>query len=142
LRSYLFRIADNTALDIFKYGWAKARVLEVDAGETNEFDLVPDQSPPPDETKRQRKDREKKYANETNALKAIIESLPEKQQEIVLADIYARDRVAESATLADELDIAVSSVRVYRLRAWKTIRTKMKELGYELPPEGEADGNW
>lgn len=141
LRSYLFRIADNTALDIFKYGWAKARVLEVDAGETNEFDLVPDQSPPPDETKRQRKDREKKYANETNALKAIIESLPEKQQEIVLADIYARDRVAESATLADELDIAVSSVRVYRLRAWKTIRTKMKELGYELPPEGEADGN-
>lgn len=141
LRSYLFRIADNTAMDVFKYGWAKARFLPIDIGEENQLDFIPDETSPVDEPKRQRKDREKKHAREAEALKAAIESLPEKQQEIIWADVYARDRVAEAAPLADELDIAVSSVRVYRLRAWKTIRSKMKELGYELPPEGEADGN-
>lgn len=140
LRPYLFKIADNTAKDIFKTGWKQAQQLPADFGEDNNLDLFAEKLPRADETKRQRKDREKKRAREITDLKAIIDQLPKKEQRIVWSDAHAKDRVSDSAKLADELGIAVGSVRGYRSRAWKTVRIKMKELGYELPPEGETDG--
>lgn len=140
LRPYLFKIADNTAKDIFKTGWKQAQQLPVDFGEDNNLDLLAEDLPPAVETKRQRKDREKRRAKEIADLKTTIGQLPAKEQRIVWSDAHAKDRVSDSAKLADELGIALGSVRGYRSRAWKTIRTKMKELGYELPPEGETDG--
>ncbi len=140
LRPYLFKIADNTARDIFKTGWKQAQQLPVAFGEDNDLDLLPEDLPPAVETERQRKDREKRRAKEIADLKAVIGQLPEKEQRIIWSDALAKDRVSDSAKLADELGIALGSVRGYRSRAWKTIRTKMKELGYKLPPEGETDG--
>ncbi|QEG41321.1 RNA polymerase sigma factor [Roseimaritima ulvae] len=140
LRPYLFKIADNTAKDIFRTGWKQAQQLPVDFGEDNNLDLLAEDLSPAGETKRQRKDRDKRRANEIADLKAIISQLPEKEQQIVWSDAHAKDRVSDSGRLADELGIALGSVRGYRSRAWKTIRSKMKELGYELPPEGETDG--
>ncbi len=140
LRSYLFKIADNTAKDIFKCGWAKAKLMPVDFGDENRVDLIAEEMPPDDETKRQRKDREKRRAKELADLNAVIDGLPDKERRVILSDAQAKDRVSDSAKLADELGIAIGSVRGYRSRAWKTIRTKMKELGYELPPEGETHG--
>ena len=140
LRTYFFRICDNAASDIFKSGWAKARLLPVDFGEDNEVDLIPDEPPPADEKKRVRKDREKKQKKKLEDLMSVIDDLPTKEARIVLADAQAKDRVADSDWLADELRIGQGSVRVYRHRAWRTIRAKMKTLGYELPPEGDADG--
>jgi RNA polymerase sigma factor (sigma-70 family) len=140
LRAYFFKICVNAASDIFKCGWAEARRLPVDFGEDNEVDLIPDDPPPADEKKRVRRDREKKQKKELEDLMSVIDELPSKEGRIVLADAQAKDRVADSDWLADELGIGQGSVRVYRHRAWKTIRAKMKTLGYELPPEGDADG--
>lgn len=140
LRSYFFKIADNTAKDIFKSGWKKAQQLPADFGDENRMDLIAEAAPPADETKRQRKDREKKKARELSDLKDVIGNLPEKQQRIIWSDVHAKDRVSDASKLADELGIAVGSVRGYRSQAWKTIRIRMKELGYELPPEGDTDG--
>jgi RNA polymerase sigma factor (sigma-70 family) len=140
LRSYLFKIADNTAKDVFKCGWAKARSLPIDFGADNDVHMIAEKMPPDNETKRQRKDREKRNAKELFDLKAIIDGLPDKERSVILSDVHAKDRVSEAGKLADELGIAVGSVRGYRSRAWKTIRTKMRELGYELPREGETHG--
>lgn len=138
LRSYLFKIADNAAKDVFKSGWSKAKLLPVDFGDDNRVDLVAEEIPPTDETKRQRKDREKRRAKELADLNAVIDGLPDKERRVILSDAQAKDRVSDSAKLADELGIAIGSVRGYRSRALKTIRAKMMELGYKLPPEGET----
>lgn len=140
LQTYLYKIADNTAKDIFKCGWAKARELPDDFGDENRVDLIAEYLPPEDESKRQRKDREKKFRNELAALHSIIDELPTKERQVILSDVQAKDRVSDASKLAVELRIAIGSVRGYRSRAWKTIRTKMRELGYELPPEGETHG--
>jgi len=139
LRTYLFRIADNTAKDVFKAGWAKAKQLPLDFGDENDIDLVPE-PPPASETRRQRKDREKREKKELEELESVIASLPEKQRRIIGSDAFAKDRVSDSVKLADELGIPVGTVRVYRHRAWKTIRQTMKKLGYELPPAGDDHG--
>lgn len=140
LRAYLFKIADNTAKDIFKCGWSKAKNLPADIGDNNQVDLIPEPVPPKDESKRQRKDREKRHQKELGDLRSVIDNLPEKQRRIIISDVHARNRISDSAKLSDELGIPVATVRVYRHRAWKTIREKMTQLGYELPPEGEIDG--
>ena len=139
LKTYLYKIADNTAKDVFKSGWAKARALPVDFGDDNVVDLIPDDLPSADEKRRDRNDREKKQKKEQEDLMSVIVELPSKERRIVMADAQAKGRVADSDWLADELGIGEGSVRVYRHRARKTIRAKMKTLGYELPPEGEAD---
>lgn len=139
LRTYLFKIADNTVKDVFKSGWAKARTTPLDLVDESHFACV-EEPVPENEKRRSRKDREKKERQELNDLRSVIDDLPERQRRIVMSDVYAKDRVTDSAWLADELGIAKASVRVYRLRAWKTIRAKMKQQGYDLPPEGEADG--
>ncbi len=140
LRNYFYKIADHTAKDVFKRGWAKAKALPVDFGEDNLVDLIPEETTPEDESKAQRKRREKKEQKEFSDLQEIISQLPDKERQVVLSDAYAKDRVSDAAKLADELGIAVGSVRGYRSRAWKTIRSKMRVLGYELPPEGESHG--
>lgn len=132
--------ADTQEADCFLNWWKQAQQLPVAFGEDNNLDLLAEDLPSVVETERQRKDREKRIAKEIADLKAIIGQLPEKEQRIIWSDAHAKDRVSDSAKLADELGIALGSVRGYRSRAWKTIRTKMKELGYELPPEGETDG--
>ena len=139
LKTLFFQIAKNTALDVFKCGWAVARELPIDFGDDNDVNLL-EEITRPEENKRQRKDREKKHEKEIKDLKTIIAGLPAKQEAIIMSDIYARDRVTESKVLADELGIAVGYVPVLRCRAWKTIRSKMSQLGYKLPSEGDTDG--
>ncbi|MEO9594307.1 RNA polymerase sigma factor [Rhodopirellula bahusiensis] len=140
LRAYLYKIADNTAKDIFKCGWDKARRLPVDFGLENAIELIPEDKPDENESKRKRKDWEKRRHKEISDLMAVLDGLPEKERAVVISDAYARDRVTDATTLSDELGIAVGSVRGYRSRAWKTIRAKMTELGHKLPAAGEPDG--
>jgi len=139
LRTYLFKIADNTAKDVYKVGWQKAKRLPVDFGIDNDVNLI-SEVPPPNETKRKRKDREKKEKREIEDLNAVIDELPDKQRRIIRSDAHAKDRVSDSSKLADELGIPIGTVRVYRSRAWNSIRNKMKQLGYELPKGDKNDG--
>ncbi|MCD0460003.1 SigE family RNA polymerase sigma factor [Roseiconus lacunae] len=102
--------------------------------------MIPEDKPDENESKRKRKDWEKRRQKEYADLMAVLDGLPDKERAIVISDAYAKDRVTDATTLSDELGIAVGSVRGYRSRAWKTIRTKMTELGHKLPTAGETDG--
>lgn len=139
LRTWFFQIAHNTALDVYKSGWAKANEQILDFVDIDGLDMA-EEPFSPNETKRQKKDRENKFKKEVEDLKTIIDGLSHNQREIIMSDIYARDQVTEAQVLADELGTTVGNVRVARHRAWKKIRSEMKQLGYELPPEGDTDG--
>ncbi len=139
LRPYLFKIADNTAKDIFKSGWSQARLLPVDLGNENQVERIPEETTNVDEPKRKQKEREKKQQQELVDLRSVLDALPVNERAVVMSDAYAKDRVTDSGKLADELGIAVGSVRGYRSRAWKNIRSRMAELGYKLPAKGDVD---
>jgi len=50
-----------------------------------------------------------------------------------MADATCRDGNASNEFLADELGIPAAHVRVYRGRAYATIRKEMKKLGHDIP---------
>lgn len=131
LRTYFFHIADNAACDVFKYGWHKARQLEVDYGEDNDLDAIP--CPCGDPAGPQETARNRSPTRAERDLREIIEELPDSHRYIIWSDGCARDDVASSQKLADELGVAVTSVRVYRMRAMETIRRKMRERGHDVP---------
>lgn len=122
LRATFFRIADHVALDLMRHGWHKARRREVSlhdiypAKSADEAGSSEVEKPPIEQHMRQ-----------------IVDSLPEAYRYIILADACARDRVASTALLAQELDIPEGTVRVYRSRAMASIRTELRRLGYSLP---------
>lgn len=134
LSTYLYKIADNAAKDVFRLGWQKARQLEVDFGENNDMDAIAfttDTSQ--DKGLSKSKKSSPKTKKEHQDLQQVLRGLPEKQKHIIQADAYARDDVADSGKLADELGIARGSVRVERSRAMKVIRRKMQERGHDAP---------
>ena len=129
LRVWLFRIVENAVRDVLRFGWHKARAMEVSGdweflsqsdvnrgGENRDTDSVP--ATP---TARQLDLRE------------IIAALPEAQRRIVLADAAAKDRIANSQRLSEEMDIPASTIRVYRKRAMDRIRSDLKRRGHPVP---------
>ena len=136
LRTYFYGIADNAARDVFEFGWHRARRLEVDYGGAQELDAVAPtsvsandrQNGSPSECKK----RSQKAERGLGDLKQIVEGLPEKQRHIIQADACTKDEVADAGRLADELGIAATSVRVYRMRAMETIRRRMRERGHHV----------
>jgi RNA polymerase sigma factor (sigma-70 family) len=128
VRSLFFCIADSIARDLFKYGWQRAKRLEVPLEQGflkpgPSSDLMPD-----DEVAGEVLESELLHD-----LRRVIEKLPEVYRHIVLADSFAHDRVASAEWLAEELDVSPSTVRVYRKRAMETIRTELARLGHEVP---------
>ena len=137
LRTYFWKIADNAACDVFKFGWHRAKVMEVDYGDQNDLDALPDQSDPPNGTSACSESKDNRRSSKTEKrlkdLRGIVDELPEKQRHIIRADAYAKDDVADAGKLADELGIARTSVRVYRQRAMETLRQKIRQRGHEVP---------
>jgi len=129
LKTFLFRIADNVARDVLKSGWYRARNLEVWLDENlvagpkrNEQAAVASEEQgqsPPSEIVRD--------------LRTILDQLPDAYRTIVLADACAPGRVASAEFLSQELQIPVDTVRVYRHRAMKAIRTAFEQAGCKLP---------
>ena len=135
LRTYFYKIADNTARDVFKHGWHRARSMEVVYGEENDMDGLPCTNGPPagGDGKPASRTNSREETKRREDLRAVVGELPEKQRHIIQADAYARDDVAHAPTLGDELRIPATTVRVYRGRAMETIRRKMRERGHNLP---------
>ena len=127
LKAWFFRIVDNCARDVLKYGWQKARQLEVSSDQLLKTAASP--SDPTDDGERTR--RSDIDESTVYALREILDSLPDAQRKIVLADSLAKDETASSEFLADELGLSASTVRVYRKRALERIRREMKERGIE-----------
>ena len=128
LRAFFYRVADHVACDVFRHGWYQAKLLETRGNVPEEIEArIVKQSESltlTDETKLLQQD-----------LAQVIEKLPIPYRKIVMADAYAKDRVASAKYLADELEISEGTVRVYRSKAMKTIRAEMSKLGHEFPQE-------
>jgi RNA polymerase sigma factor (sigma-70 family) len=122
LKALLCRIADNVAKNLFRLGWQKLRQQEVEVDAYSKY-VCP----------QKRVSGTAKTAKLIEDLQQVLAKLPAVYRHIVLADAYARDRVADSELLADELDIPSGTVRVYRNRAMTTIRLEMRKRGYKVP---------
>jgi RNA polymerase sigma factor (sigma-70 family) len=130
IRVWLYCLADHVALDVLKHNWYKARKLEENIGQDRLLEK-PDQvatvkhDPKAPESRR--------LAKEANDLELVVNKLSETHRKIVMADASCREDKASNEFLADELGIPAANVRVYRGRAYSTIRKEMRKLGYDIP---------
>ena len=133
LRVWLFRITENAARDVLKYGWHKARQLEVSCDQ-QVLSSLSDRSRNNGESVggSDSKD-ESESAEPVSEFAAIIREaldlLPDKQRQIVLADAASRDGKVSSQELSQELGIPPATVRVYRRRAIERLRTELNRRG-------------
>jgi len=132
LEVWFFRIVENGARDVLRLGWQKARQME----RHNDFDSQP-------EIGQHINGRSKQLKMElpsdvpqptqlTMDLRDIIEQLPQAQRHIITADAMAKDTVASSDWLSEELSMKPSTIRVYRKRAMDQIRKQLKERGHDF----------
>ncbi len=130
LRVWFYCIAENVAKDVLKHGWYKARRLERNPGQ-DWLEARPDCAV--HEPQMQKKDERRKESKRMQDLATVVNKLPEVQRRILLTDAAMRDGVASSELLANELDIPVAHVRVYRFRGMATVRKEMTKLGHDIP---------
>lgn len=121
-RAWFLRIADNVARDLLRYGWQKARQLEV---RTERAWLESIAEPPTPDTPANHTEN----AALTKALREIVAELPTIQAQIIWADAMHSDGLVPSEDLARELDIPQGTVRVYRKRALERVRKEIKKRG-------------
>ena len=118
-RAWFVRIADNVARDVLRFGWHKARQLEIAAEKSylESFSPADTAVAPAPDPERSRKVRE------------LVEQLPEKQRKIIWADALSRSGNIAAEDLARELDIPAGTVRVYRKRALDRLRQLLTDHG-------------
>jgi RNA polymerase sigma-70 factor (ECF subfamily) len=125
LRVWFYRIAANVARDVLRYGWQKARQMEVpcepivlasiiDAREEHEETGPQDGQP----------------TGMKRDLREALDLLPDSQRKIVMADAASRDGKVSSQQLSSELGIPAATVRVYRRRAIERLRVEMDRRGW------------
>ena len=124
-RAWFVRIADNVARDVLRYGWHKARQLEVAAEKSflesltpAEQDIAPEADPALVEK-----------------IRIAVEALPENQRRIVWADALCADGNIAAEDLARELGIPKGTVRVYRKRALDKLRKILTDQGLAPEPQ-------
>lgn len=128
VRSWLYTIANNLIKDIQKQGWHKAMGLEKIVeqeflGQSTVIEKHPNQSTVVDCKKDDKK---------SAAVNRVLRELPEVQREILIADSFADDDVADSGELGGKLGYPATTIRVYRNRAKEAFRKNFKQLGYDL----------
>lgn len=126
LRVWFFRIAENTARDVMKHGWHKARQMEriVERDVLSSLiDMRPSTDPMDSDASSGRSITERIPSAELRELLAL---LPENQRRILLADANSPDGIVSSRDLASELGIPQGTVRVYRRRALESLRQEIE----------------
>jgi RNA polymerase sigma factor (sigma-70 family) len=125
---WFFRIAENVVRDVLRSGWHRARQREVVPEDLGPWDAQPSiESHAADHLADPRARRRLEDVRE------VLAGLPEVQQRIIWADVFSPDDVADSATLARELNLSAGAVRVYRKRALDAIRSEMRRRGHQVP---------
>jgi RNA polymerase sigma factor (sigma-70 family) len=128
LQAWFYRIADNVVKDVLRSGWHKARQLETLLPQFPEKDSQVSSSgtsPPPEDNSG--------HPQQIQDLREVVAALPEVQRQIIWADAQAKDAIAGTAALAQELGLPAGTIRVYRKRALDAIRTEMRKRGYQVP---------
>ena len=153
LKAWFFRIANNVALDVLKYGWHKARRLEVVTEMEGldyfsgrpQLDAAAKELGSDDEEEEEEGDQEddddflenlrkegpdtpaKKRGGLRGMIREVLKKLPEIQQRIIWADALCPDGPVPSGQLAKEFGIPPGTVRVYRKRALDRIRVEIEK---------------
>lgn len=142
LRVWFFRIAENVTRDVLRHGWQKARQLEV-VFEPLALSAVIDHrggKSPSEEGLREdscigQAEGEEGTPRSSRPigddLIEVLNLLPETQRRILLADAQSSDGKVASQSLASELGIPASTIRVYRRRALEKVRCEMDRRGWE-----------
>jgi RNA polymerase sigma factor (sigma-70 family) len=138
LRAWFYRIAANVTKDVLRYGWQKARQLEVRYEPAALSDVAVERSAtetPAAIAARTVEDVDDASSDEgfnerlRRELRAIVDELPEAQRRIILADAASRDGKVSSEHLSQELGIPPGTVRVYRRRALARLRNELDLRG-------------
>jgi len=130
IRTLLQKIAENTAKDVLKKGWHKAKQMEHSAEqdfldnclcEVRHLNQAPS-------NEQNRPENEKAHA----ALLEILSELPDIQRETLMA--YAKsDGDLKSSELGKRLgNIPAGTVRVNKLRGERALREGMKKRGFDV----------
>lgn len=148
LRAWFYRIAANVTKDVLRYGWQKARQLEVRYEPAALSDVAIERSAietPAAIATRTVEDADDASTDERfderlrRELRAIVDELPEAQRRIILADAASRDGKVSSEHLSQELGIPPGTVRVYRRRALARLRNELDLRGlapqFSSPPD-------
>lgn len=133
VRTLLSCIANNTAQDIQKNGWYKARKMET---------VLPpneDDSDPLQQLAQYNRYLGQSSGNDPeideklkHAIEKTLSALRKEFRYILEADAHAGDDGVSQAELARQLNAPVGSVKVWRSRAKEAFRKEMKKLGYDL----------
>lgn len=153
LRAWFYRIAINVTKDVLRFGWQKARQLEVriesatvahavpwwPTGLSSETSEARERQVPLESGDGARESRDGETPDERlqHELRRILQELPEAQRRIVLADAASREGKVSSQHLAKELGIPPGTVRVYRRRALARLRSELDLCG--LTPQATPE---
>jgi RNA polymerase sigma factor (sigma-70 family) len=126
LRSFVFMLARNAAVDTLKSAWHSSRRYEVrlgDAAGAIAAKTLPEEDdldPPGDDP----------HSQKIRDLTACMDDLNESSRRILWEDARSKESVTPAAILAQELNISESAVRVARKRGLEKLREAMRKLGY------------
>jgi RNA polymerase sigma-70 factor (ECF subfamily) len=146
LKAWFYRIATNAARDVLRYGWYKARRLEVSyeaaslasvsvdpAAEAGDAFSQTEQGDEGDSADVENPEHEEVR----QLLREVLATLSEKQRRIALADAASKEGKVPSQELSNELGIPPATVRVYRRRAIEKLRKEMDRRGLKRESENE-----
>lgn len=125
LRVWFFRIAENTARDVLKHGWHKARQLEQIVEPTLLATAIDHRS---EDQANSDSDRDASLTLRIplDELRELLAMLPASQRYIIMADANSPEGIVASGELANELGIPQGTVRVYRRRALERLRREIE----------------
>lgn len=156
LRAWFYRIAVNVTKDVLRYGWQKARQLEISYEPAALSDVAIERVTQRgcDESAFTTNESARSTASNSPAtdfdgelfddrlrreLRAIVDELPEAQRRIILADAASRDGKVSSEYLSQELGIPPGTVRVYRRRALTRLRNELDLRGLTPQLDTQSD---
>ncbi len=127
VKALLYRIADNIAKDLLKFGWKKLQEKrEYWANESLEdlATIYPSQD----------KDEDSKDCDSplNVDLREIVNNLPVVQQKIIWAFALAPEGEINATIIGKDLGYPATTIRVYLKRAKETIRDEMKKRGHNI----------
>lgn len=135
LKAWFYRIATNAARDVLRYGWHKARRLEVSYEAASLASVsVMEAGEAFSQTRRSAGDdsadvKKPEHEEVRQLLREVLATLSDAQRRIVLADAASKEGKVPSQELSDELGIPPATIRVYRRRAIEKLRKELDRRG-------------